>query len=122
MTITLCTELEAQYKAGKNYNSTSVTSTLVQSFINQAEGIICTEARYDFVTNYTGLTAVGKFFLANLASSLAAFFMISYDMSGFTSRTEAQTMLDTNWTIVVESLNLIRDNTFRNFIKTGVEA
>jgi hypothetical protein len=120
MAITLCTENQAKYKAGLNYDSTNVSSTLIASYINDAEGFISTESLYDWVTNYASVSAIGKFFLANVTASLAAIYMINYNMSGYTSRTEAQTMLDILWTQVVESLNVLRDQQFRTFILGGV--
>ena len=120
MTITLCTEDQAKYKAGWNYDSTNVSSTLIASYINDAEGFISTESLYDWVTNYDKVSSIGKFFLANVTASLAAIYILNYNMSGYTSRTEAQTMLDILWTQVVESLNLLRDQQFRTFVSGGV--
>lgn len=119
MAITLCTENQAKYKAGQNYDSTNVSSTLINSYINDAEGFICAESLYDWVTKYTSVSAIGKLFLANVTASLAAIYMINFNMSGYTSRTEAQTMLDILWTQVVESLNLLRDQQFRTFVLEG---
>jgi hypothetical protein len=84
-----------------------------------AEGTLCANSRYDWVTNYTSVSTIGKEFLRDVCSSLAAIYVINYDMSGYTSRVEAQVMLDVNWTIVREGLNLLRDDKYRAFVLSG---
>lgn len=119
---TLCANADVKNKAGANANSTAIAEAFTNVAIVAAEGFICASARYDFVTNYSSISTIGKAFLKDLTSSLAAIKVIEYDMSGFTSRTESQTMLDVNYSVVVEGINLLRDDKFRDFIKSGVVA
>lgn len=118
MTETLTTSGAVKLKAGAKV-STALTAANYTTLINQAEGFICEQSKYDFVTNYSSLSTIGKAFLDHIASSHAAFFAINYDQSGYTSRQESQVMLDTNWTSVVEGANLLRDNKFVDFIIKG---
>jgi hypothetical protein len=117
---TLCTNANVELKSGLNANSTADAEAATNVYIKEAEGFICASARYDFVTNYATVSTIGKEFLRDVASSLAAIKVINYDMGGFTSRTEAQTMLDINYAVVVEGINLLRDDKYRDFIKSGV--
>jgi hypothetical protein len=117
---TLCTNGDVEKKSGLNANATADAEAYTNVLIKEAEGFICASARYDFVTNYATLSTIGKEFLRDVASSLAAIKVINYDMVGFTSRTEAQTMLDINYAVVVEGINLLRDDKYRDFIKSGV--
>ena len=95
MSFTLCTSGAIVQKAGLNVNSTAAASgALLSAFCDQAEGLICAETRWDFVGNYTSVNTQVKLALQDCCSSLAAIKLINYDMSGYTSRTEAQTMLD----------------------------
>lgn len=117
---TLCVNADVAKKAGLNANATTIAEASTNVLIKEAEGFICASARYDFVTYYTSVSTIGKEFLRDVASSLAATKAINYDMSGFTSRTEAQTMLDINYAVVVEGINLLRDDKFKDFVKSGV--
>jgi len=119
---TLCTNGDVEKKSGSNATATADAEAYTNVYIKQAEGFVCTQARYDFVTNYASVSAIGKEFLRDVTSSLAAIKVIEYDMSGYTSRTEAQTMLDVNYAVIVECVNLLRDDKFRDFIKSGVVA
>jgi len=116
---TLCTGPNVQLKAGANCNTTAISEVVTNITILMAQGTICANAKYDYVTNYASVSAIGKEFLRDVCSSLAAVYAISWDMSGFTSRTEAQTMLDVNWTIVREGLTLLRDDKYHAFVLRG---
>ena len=117
MTETLCDSGAVKIKAGAN--AATLTASQYTDIINRAEGFVCAAARYDFITNYANISNIGKNFLKDVTSSKAAIEVINYDMSGFTSRTEAQVMLDINYSILVDGINLLRDEKFRSFIISG---
>lgn len=81
-------------KAGAGASSTATAEAYTNQFIKEAEGFIVNLTRYDWVTNYGSLASSTKEILREASSNLAAMYCIQYDMSGFTSRTEAETMLD----------------------------
>lgn len=116
---TLCTNADVVKKAGLNANSTASAEAYTNVFILQAEAFFSVNAKYDFVANYASLPTNMKEFLRDGVSSYAAIMVINYDMSGYTSRVEAQVMLDLNWSIVVEVINLLRDDKFRTFVQKG---
>lgn len=100
MSWTLCTSGSAIVKAGANANSTIVASgSALAEFSDEVEGTICAKTRYNWVSGYGSVTAQYKPILANIASDLIAMKIIGYDMSGYTSRYEALTML-----------NILKDN------------
>lgn len=117
MTTTLCSSGAVQVKAGSN--ATTLTDDQYTELINQAEGFVCTSGRYDFVSNYASISSMGLYILEDACSCHAAIAAINYDMSPFTSRTEAQVMLDVNYSRLAEDVNLIRDEKFRQFIIKG---
>ncbi len=88
------TTAEIGYKAGANASATSKAEAYTNSFVSQAESRINAECHYNFSDTYAGLNADVKGILKEAASNLAATYVISYDMSGFTSRAEAQSMID----------------------------
>ena len=117
MTETLCTSAAVKLKAGAN--APTLTAAQYTQLINQAEGFVGLNAKYDFVTNYSSIPTNMKPILEDVTSSKAAFHAINYNMSGYTSRTESQVMLDVNYSIVVEIINLLKDNQFTTFLLKG---
>ena len=118
---TLCTNADVLKHAGANASSTSIAEAYTNVFIQEIEGQICSSARYDFVTNYASVSAIGKEILRHAAASGAAVYVINYNMSGFTSRQEALIMVNILWAAFQKTLTLLeKDNNYRDFILTGV--
>ena len=90
---TLCISGAALFKAGANV-STALTGAQIDSVILQVESEINATTRYNWNDNYATLNADVKYILEQAASNLAAMYLVTYDMSGYTSKTEAQTILD----------------------------
>ena len=108
MAVTLCSEADVKLKAGENISS-NLDQAEIESFINQSEGYINSICRFDWVTVFaSGLAAEFKLILEDVCSSMAAMKCISYDMGGYTSLEEAQTMLDVNKDIEKRGLEILR--------------
>jgi hypothetical protein len=118
MTVTLCTSGAVKLKAGSLVSS-ALTDTDFTELINQAEGWFSGNAQYDWVTNYSGISVIGKAILQDAVSSRAGFFAISNNQSGYSSLEESQVLMDANWTNTVENTNLMRDSKYVEFIKRG---
>lgn len=118
MAETLCDSGAVKLKAGADY-STDITAAQYTTLINQAEGFISAQSRYDWVTNYASVSNIGKEFLEEVCSNLAAIEVIKYEMGNYTSKEEAQTLIDVNYNKAVEGINLLRDDKFKNFVLTG---
>jgi len=91
---TLCINADVVKKAGTNANATAVAEASTNVLIKQAEGVVCAATQYDWVTNYATVTTRGKEVLRDATSSLAAMYVIQWDMSGYPSRIHAETMMD----------------------------
>ena len=114
---TLCTLGEAINKGGANASSVSTEEALVSNFVRQAEGVINAVTKFDWVTAYSGLTDQVKFLLNQVASDLAAIYIITYDMSAYTAETvEAETMLNIYRESVARGLSLLRDKNVKTFM------
>jgi hypothetical protein len=110
MSWTLCTSGAIVKKAGINANSTAVASNaLLVNFYDEAEAIVNTLTRKDWVANYSNVTTNFQKILASAVSSKAAMMVISYDMSGYTSRLEAQTMLDVLRDDFIQNIDSLKD-------------
>lgn len=113
MSWTLCTSGAAYGKAGANASSTITTWSTGEDYMNEwsdeVEALINSETRYDWVANYASVGTNFQHALSAASSAMIANFIINYDMSGFTSRTEAQTMLDVNSDIYTRALGYLKD-------------
>jgi len=117
---TLCTQGNVAYWAGANVNATYTAEAYTNVYIKAAEGAICTETRYDWVTNYASVSTIGKEALRKATACLAAIDCVNADMSGFTSRQEALIMINILWANYRAVMNLIlKDNNYKDFILTG---
>ena len=88
------TTAEVQRKAGANASIVSNTEAYINDFMTQAESTINTMTRFNWSDVYAATLDVDvKSILKEAASNLAAMYVIQYDMSGFTSRAEAESMI-----------------------------
>ena len=91
---TLCVNADVEKYSGANANTTADAEAYTNVYIKEAEGVIVSLSRFDYVTNYASLTAIAKEFLRDACAAYAAMGVITYDMSGYTSRIEAEDMLN----------------------------
>lgn len=106
---TFCTTAEAIRKAGEGANATAITEAYVNQFVKEAEGYIMVGIRYDYKTTYATLKAETKELLREATSNMAATYVITYDMGGYTSRTEAELMINYLKTRADECIQLLQD-------------
>jgi hypothetical protein len=111
------TTAEVQRKAGANASTVSNVSGYIDDFMTQAESLINSSTRFNWSDAYSGLNVDVKGILKMAASSWAAIAVIRYDMSGFTSRQEALTMINSliyEYTTCVAQLKDIKVQDFMN--------
>ena len=113
------TTAEVQRKAGANASSVSNVEAYINDFMTQAESLINTLSQFNWSDVYSALNVDTKAILKQVASALAAMDVINYDMSGFTSRAEAETMLDFLNNEANRGLSLLRDIKKRDFINAS---
>lgn len=110
MTWTLTTSGAAILKAGANASTAITTSgSALLTLCTEAEGMILTETRKDFITNYSSLPDGIKNILSRITSAEIAKNIISYDMAGYTSRQEAGTMLDVLDDQIIKGMTILKD-------------
>jgi len=114
---TLCTLADAINKAGANASAIGSNETLVSNFVRQAEGTIAAVTKFDWVDAYASISDDVKYILNDVASNLAAIYIISYDMSGYTADTvEAETMINVYRESIARGLSLLKDQEVKDFI------
>ena len=116
MTETLCIQADIDLKAGTNVSS-AITAGQYTLMINDSEAYIMGLTRIDWVTLYSGLDATLKLILRDACSARSARVAINFDMSVYTSRSEAQKMLDVNQTIFDECMRVIKEEFASDFIR-----
>lgn len=120
MTTTLCISGQALLKAGKNVSTDLSTGTSaaakVDQFINEAECYINSITKYNWIDAYGSLNADYKLLLQNICSNLAGMYCINYHMGSYTSRGEAETMLDVLWANVQQGLKRLEEEKIRDFV------
>lgn len=117
---TLCTSEDVIRRSGVNANSTIASFAYTNDYIKTAEGKICLDTRYDWVTDYASISTIGKEILREATASKAAVDVINDDMSGFTSRQEALIMVNINWAKYSDIVaKIVKDNKYKDFILNG---
>lgn len=117
---TLCIRGDVEKKAGSGASATSVAEAYTNVYIKQAESQLCTAARYDWVTNYASVSAIGKEILRDAVSSYAAVMVIGYDTTGYNTQSTALLTVNILWATFQKTLTLLeKDNNYKEFILSG---
>jgi len=112
-----CTTAEVGYKAGAGASDISTGSDYVNSYVAQAESFINAATRFNFSDQYTSLNNDTKGVLKQVASDLAAIYCIQYDMSGYSSRIEAEDMVNILRDAALRGIALLKDKKVTDFIR-----
>lgn len=111
-----CTTAEVSRKAGANASATSNAEAYINDFVTQAESYINSISRYNWSDNYSSLNVDVKGVLKEAASNLAAIYVIQYNMAGFTSRIEAEDMINLLYTRFRQCIQVLNDPATVKFI------
>jgi len=93
------------FKIGENYDATGWTEANRNFVAGQAEALINTITRTNYSDSYATLNVDVQKMLEEAAACWAAIDFISYNMAGYTSRVEAEDMINILWA----KFNLITD-------------
>ena len=113
------TTAEVERKAGANASSTSKAEAYVNDYMTQAESLINAVCRFNFSDAYSVLNTDVKGLLKEVSSDIAAIYVIQYDMSGFTSRIEAEDMINVLREAALRGLSILRDKKQQDFINAA---
>jgi hypothetical protein len=108
-TATFCLSGAIAIKAGANVDTGGYTEANRNIAAYQAEGLINVLTRHNWTDAYSGLNQDVKAILEEAAACWAAIDFISYDMSGYTSRTEAELMINVNWAKFWKLIEILKD-------------
>lgn len=116
---TLCNYNDILGKVGKNVLAALITgskTSLTENFALQAQSEVCAITRFNWVDNYSTLDNDLKYLLNEAVSNLAAIYTISHDMSGYTDRVEAETMINVLRDGYLRAISLLRDQKVKVFV------
>jgi len=106
---------EILVRAGENYD-TSVTEARINDLAAQSESIINVITRYNWSDAYSGLNADVKRMLSAASACWCANAIIAFNMSGFTSRTEAENIINVNRDEFLRLISVLRDKKAQDFM------
>jgi len=115
MAYIMTTEAEIQQKSGAGVN-VAFNTTMMTAANLRAESTCNVAARYNFSDNYATLNVDARHLLSDICSSLVAIEAICYDMSGYTSRTEAEDMINVLRDGALRGLSILTDKKNQDFI------
>jgi len=107
---------EILVKAGENYD-TSITEARINALCLQVESLINCVSRYNWSDNYAAANADVKGLLSEAESNLVAIYIISFNMAGYTSRIEAEDMINILRDGALRALSLLRDKKVQDFMQ-----
>ena len=113
---TLCTEADIEMKEGANV-SAAVTEAMHTAWALMAESFVNVTTHFNWTDAYAALSADVKYILSDVVSSKAAMYAIQYDMSGYSSRVEAETMLDVLRDSIVKGIELLKEQNNKIFME-----
>lgn len=117
MAWTFNTSGSAISKAGANANATIVASGSTLAFwSDEAESMICSEARFDLITNFATVTSSGKQILSMVATAYIAQKIIGYqpEAIGTTESTLRINLLENDIRRGLKQLNEDKVKTYLN--------
>lgn len=109
---------ECLVAAGENYD-TSITEARINDLCAQAESFINVACRFNFSDEYSGLNADVKRILSETAACLVAVRIIAFNMAGYTSRTEAEDMINVNRDVALRNLSILQQQKSQDYMESA---
>lgn len=113
------TTAEVERKAGAGVSSTSKGEAYVNDYMTQVESFINSFCRFNFSDAYGTLNVDTRGILKEVASNLAAIYVIQYDFSGITSRVEGEDRINILRDAALRGLSVLRDKKTQDFINNA---
>lgn len=107
---------DIQAKAGANANATAKAVAATDVYVLEVEALVNVLTRHNWSDAYAGLNADVKHILKEVSSNICAIYVIQWDMSDFTSRIEAEDMINVLLDAALRGLSILRDKKTQDFI------
>ena len=111
------TNAAIQAKAGVNASATTKAVGETDKYVLQVEAFVNVMTRHNWSDDYSGLNDDTKQILLEITSNLCAIYVIMQDMSGFTSRVEAEDMINVLRDTALRNISILSDIKNQTFLK-----
>ena len=115
MTFTIVTVAEMQFMAGENVDATGDVTANHQFLHDYAAGYLSSLIKFDLITGWSGLTANIKFLFTEWAARFAGMQLISFNMAGYTSRIEAEDMINIHFERMEQIVKILNESSVQDF-------
>jgi hypothetical protein len=112
----IVTEAQIALMAGENVDATGDTEANHNDLAAQAEAYLSNLVQYDVATNWASISSVYRQMLSEWAARYAGMTLIAYNMAGFTSRIEAEDMINIHILRMREIQKLLEDLSVQDFM------
>ena len=106
---------EILVRAGENYD-TSVTEARINDLASQSESTINAMTRFNWSDAYAGLDGDVKRILSSASAAFCAIHIIAFNMEGFTSRLEAEDLINVQRDSFLRDVSVLRDKKTQVFM------
>lgn len=110
------TNSEVMYRAGKNVSLSGAEEAKVNDIAAQSESIINVATRRNWSDDYSAANADVKRILSACSAAYIAMHMIQMDMSGYTTRIEAEDMINIQRDDFLRNLNILIEQKAEDFM------
>lgn len=110
------TKAECDAAAGENVDATGYVEANINAWCLQAESIINCFCRKNYSDTYATLNVDVKYILTSATVAYVAMQAVIYNMSGYTTRIEAEDMINVHRDSFLRCLALLRDKKVQDFI------
>jgi hypothetical protein len=115
MSITLADNADVTPYEGENIDA-NWTDSMRDEVGKQAEAYLCVLLKYDVVTNWASLPAVKKIILTEYVARTIAVAGIAYNMAGYTSRIEAEDLINIHLYRINEIKEILERASVKDFL------
>lgn len=111
------TKTECDAMAGELVDTTGYTETNINNWCLQAESFLNALSKYNWSDKFASLNADVKYILAEYSARYVAVSAISYNMAGFTTRTEAENMVNIHIYRMKQIEYILSNNNYNTYIQ-----
>ena len=105
-------------RTGANVNATAITEAETDKYVLDVEALINVLTRFNWSDAVTaGINADVEGILREASACLCAIYAIQYDMYGYTTRTEAEDMINILRDKALFAISILRDKKVQKFIQ-----
>jgi len=110
------TKAECDAKAGEKVDATGWTEANINAWCLQIECLINVTTRKNWSDAFAALSVDVKYILSEVASNLVAIYGISYNLAGYTSRVEAEDMINVLRDAALRGLSVLKNVECQRFM------